>query len=66
MKAIIAIPSEPVRKAGGKILHFNSGTECATFFQVSKSAVSQLLKKDLKSKPFCGYYFDYEVLENEY
>lgn len=61
MKAIIAIPSEPVRKAGGKILHFKSGSDCAKFFQIAKPTLTRLLKKDLKAKPFCGYHFDYEV-----
>lgn len=60
MRAVIAIPSEPVRKAGGKTLHFKSGSSCAMFFQIARPTLARLLKTNVKAKPFCGYFFDYE------
>lgn len=48
MRAVIAIPSEPVRKAGGRTLHFKSGSSCAMFFQIARPTLARLLKTNVE------------------
>ena len=65
MKAVIAIPSEPVAKAGARVLEFESLKEAAAFFGVRKSYVSYSIHNPPASerKPYCGYYFDFVAEE---
>ena len=64
MKKVIAIPTLAVKKAGAKILNFNSVTEAAKYFDTRKEVVVRSIKRDDKCRkrkylPFSGYYFDY-------
>jgi|GEM_PF-2823722 len=62
-KAVVAIPSEPVRKAGGKVLEFPSEKAAATFFCMYKQSLCRLLVHGKAARPTCGYYFDY-IIQN--
>ena len=66
MKKVIAIPSEPVHKAGAKVLTFESVNKTAAYFKVDKAVISRGIHKPKKYQPFCGYYFDFlEDQEND-
>ena len=60
-KAVVAIPSEPVRKAGGKVLEFPSEKAAATFFGMCKQSLCRLLRHGKGARPTYGYYFDYMI-----
>lgn len=60
-KAVIAIPSEPVRKAGGKALEFPSLKAAAAFFGIHKTSLSRIIIQDRKKRPSSGFYFDYKI-----
>ena len=61
-KPVIAIPSVPVRKAGGKALEFPSVKACAAYFGYSDSRIlSRILTNGTKRLPTYGYYFDYKM-----
>lgn len=61
-KAVIAIPSEPVRKAGANTLLFPSVKEAASYFGFSdRRTLSRVLSRGTKKLPTFGYYFDYQV-----
>ena len=58
MKAVIAIPIQPVKKAGAKTLHFKSMTACAKYFQTSIRHISYLISNGQKKHGSFGYTFD--------
>lgn len=60
-KAVIAIPSEPVRKAGGRELEFKSVLSCARYFGLCPSTITRVLVHGTKRLPTFGYYFDYKM-----
>ena len=60
-KAVIAIPSEPVRKAGGRELEFKSVLSCARYFGLHPSTITRVLVHGTKRLPTFGYYFDYKM-----
>ena len=60
-KPVIAIPSEPVRKAGGRELEFNSVRACADYFGILPDTISRVLVHGTKRLPTFGYYFDYKM-----
>lgn len=60
-KAVIAVPAEPVRKAGGKVLEFPSVKAAAAFFGLNKNTISRFLVHGQEAHPACGYYFDYKI-----
>ena len=59
-KAVIAIPSEPVRKAGGKALEFPSLKAAAAFFGIEKGSMSRIVR-GRTNRPSSGFYFDYKM-----
>ena len=59
VKPVIAIPSEPVRKAGGRVLEFKSSLDAAKFFGVCKSRIWHCINHNPKHNPALGYYFDF-------
>lgn len=59
VKPVIAIPSEPVRKAGARVLEFKSSQEAADYFGVGKSRIWHCINSNPKHHPASGYYFDY-------
>lgn len=61
MKAVIAIPIQPVKKAGAKTLHFKSMTACAKYFQTSIRHISYLISNGQKHRTSFGYTFDTEA-----
>ena len=64
-KAVIAIPSYPVKLAGAKELHFPSVKAAGNYFGINKSSMVRILKRENCSLPSCGYYFDYEIENND-
>lgn len=64
MKAVIAIPSEPVKRAGAKILEFKSCAEASRYFGIDRTYICRTIRKLQKSQPYCGYFFDYKI-END-
>ncbi len=60
-KPVIAIPSEPVRKAGGRQLEFNSVLSCASYFGVYPKTITRILTQGTGRLPTYGYYFDYKI-----
>lgn len=61
-KAVIAIPAEPVRKAGAKPLEFSSVKAAASYFGFADARnLSRLLVHGTKKLPTYGYYFDYKI-----
>lgn len=67
MKAVIAIPSEPVARAGGRELRFESLKDAAAFFGTAKAYISYSINNPpaTERKPYCGYYFDFATEEND-
>lgn len=61
VKPVIAIPCEPVRKAGARVLEFKSSLECAKYFGVGKSRIFHCINSNPKYRPALGYYFDYKA-----
>ena len=59
MKPVIAIPSEPVRKAGARVLEFKSSQEAADYFGIDRARIWRCIKNTSKYNPSLGYYFDY-------
>lgn len=61
-KGVIAIPCEPVRKAGAIPLLFPSEKEAARYFGFSdRRTLCRVLNHGTKKLPTFGYYFDYMV-----
>ncbi len=63
IKAVIAFPSEPVRKAGARTLHFESVAKCALYFGLSAATVRRGIygtEGKCRRYPAAGYFFDYE------
>ena len=58
-KHVIAIPSEPVRKAGGRELEFKSQKEAAAYFGMGYNNFNRIMVHGNKRLPTHGYYFDY-------
>lgn len=60
-KPVIAIPSEPVRKAGARELEFESEKEAAEYFGMKPQSLNRILIEGDAVRPSCGYFFDYEI-----
>jgi hypothetical protein len=63
LKSIIAIPTEPVRKAGAKVLVFKSQAEASRYFGIDRTYICRILRHTQKSQPYCGFFFDYVMEE---
>lgn len=63
-KPVLAIPSEPVRKAGAKELVFPSVKAAAYYFGMIPACLDRVLVHGTKKIPTCGYYFDYAITED--
>ena len=62
MKKVIAIPCEPVRKAGAKALEFESTAEASRYFGIDRTYICRILRRiQQKSQPYCGFFFDYKL-----
>ena len=61
-KPVIAIPTNPVKKAGGRELSFPSVKAAAEYFGIAIPSLVRTLKRDNCNLPSCGYYFDYELV----
>ena len=64
-KRVIAIPSAPVKQAGAKELHFSSVKDAANYVGMFDSSLIRIMKRDNCSLPSCGFYFDYEIGEDD-
>ena len=62
-KPVLAIPSEPVRKAGAKELIFPSVKAAASYFGMIPACLDRVLVHGTKNIPSCGYYFDYVITD---
>lgn len=60
-KPVIAIPAEPVRKAGARELEFKSEKEAAKYFGMDARCLCRILVYGNKRLPTYGYYFDYAL-----
>ena len=45
MKQVVAIPCEPVRKAGAKALEFKSTAEASRYFGIDRTYICRLIRK---------------------
>lgn len=64
-KAVIAVPIEPVARAGAKSLSFKSEKEAAEYFGMKPQCLNRILIEGDAVRPSCGYYFDYEIESND-
>ena len=62
-KPVIALPSDPVRRAGAKELHFPSVKSAALYFGITPACIDRVLMHGTKKLPTYGYYFDYAIEE---
>ncbi len=61
-RPVIAIPCEPVRKAGAKLLEFPSVKAAAAYFGFTNASnLSRLLLYGSRNLPTYGYFFDYKI-----
>ncbi len=60
-KAIIVIPTEPVRKAGAHELIFDSVLDAAKYFGMLPQSISRILVNGDAARPSCGFFFDYKI-----
>ena len=65
MKQVVAIPCEPVRKAGAKTLEFKSTAEASRYFGIDRTYICSLIRKKQKNQPYCGFFFDYKLEEDD-
>ena len=63
-KPVLAIPSEPVRRAGARELTFPSVKAAASYFGMLPACIDRVLVHGTKKLPSCGYYFDYMISED--
>lgn len=63
-KPVLAIPTEPVKRAGAKELIFPSVKEAANYFGMLPSVIDRVLVHGTKYRPTCGYFFDYVINED--
>ena len=60
-KAVIAIPADPVARAGARVLSFKSEKEAAKYFGMRPQCLNRILIEGDAVRPSCGYFFDYEI-----
>ena len=66
MKAVIAIPCGPVRKAGAKQLEFKSTADASRYFGIDRTYICSLIRKARqRNNPYCGFFFDYKIEEDD-